>query len=81
MLGCCFMVEEEIVLVFVVLMLHLQCTALKLLVSSHVRKVFCKSRILETTTAAAVVLWPFVWDYPGESVPEETFTHSQSHLS
>jgi len=25
------------------------------------------------------VLWPFVWDYPGEPVPEETFTHS--HLS
>jgi len=24
-------------------------------------------------------LWPFVWDYPGEPVPEETFTHS--HLS
>ena len=22
------------------------------------------------------VLWPFVVDYPGEPVPEETFTHS-----
>jgi len=31
------------------------------------------------TAAAATVLWPFVWDYPGESVPEETFIHS--HLS
>ena len=25
------------------------------------------------------ILWPFVWDYPSEPVPEETFTHS--HLS
>jgi len=25
------------------------------------------------------ILWPFVWDYPGEPVPQETFTHS--HLS
>jgi len=32
--------------------------------------------VLTTTTT---VLWPFVWDYPGEPVPEETFT--QSHLS
>jgi len=22
------------------------------------------------------LLWPFDWDYPGETVPEETFTHS-----
>jgi len=22
------------------------------------------------------ILWPFVWDYLGEPVPEETFTHS-----
>jgi len=33
--------------------------------------------ILKTTTM--IDLWPFVWDYPGEPVPEETFTHS--HLS
>ena len=32
-----------------------------------------------TTTATTTVLWPFVWDYPGELVSEETFTHS--HLS
>jgi len=25
------------------------------------------------------VLWPFDWDYLGEPVPEESFTHS--HLS
>jgi len=36
------------------------------------------SDILITTTATTM-LWPFVWDYPGEPVPEETFTHS--HLS
>jgi len=28
---------------------------------------------------ACLFLWPFVWDYPGEPVPEETFTNS--HLS
>ena len=28
-----------------------------------------------TTT---IVLRPFVWDYPGEPVPEETFTHPPS---
>ena len=31
-----------------------------------------------TTTT---VLWPFVWDYPGELVPEETLTHSPSWSS
>ena len=30
----------------------------------------------KTTTT---ISWPFVWDYPCESVPEEIFTHS--HLS
>jgi len=32
-----------------------------------------------TTTTTTAVLWPFVPDYPGEPVPEETFIHS--HLS
>jgi len=32
-----------------------------------------------TTTTTSTVLWPFVWDYLGEPVQEETFTHS--HLS
>jgi len=27
-----------------------------------------------TTTTTKTVLWPFVRDYPGEPVPEETFT-------
>jgi len=31
---------------------------------------------INTTTA---ILWPFFRDYPGESVPEETFSHL--HLS
>jgi len=31
------------------------------------------------TTTTTTVLQLFVWDYPGEPVPEETFTHS--HLS
>jgi len=29
-----------------------------------------------TTTTTTTVLRPFVWEYPGEPVPEETFTHS-----
>ena len=29
--------------------------------------------ILSTTTTT--ILWPFAWDYPGEPLPEETFTH------
>jgi len=31
-----------------------------------------------TTTITAIVLQPFVRDYPGEPVPEETFTHPPS---
>jgi len=27
------------------------------------------------TTAATTVLQPFVWDYPGELVPEESLIH------
>jgi len=27
------------------------------------------------TTTTTVILRPVVWDYPGEPVPEETFTH------
>jgi len=30
------------------------------------------------TTTTTTVLWPFVRDYPGEPVPEETFTHPPS---
>jgi len=33
------------------------------------------------TTTTTTVLWPFVWDYPGEPVPEETFTHPPSWSS
>ena len=46
-------------------------------------KAFCivttTKRLCVCTTTTTTVLWPFVWDYPGEPVPEETFTHS--HLS
>jgi len=35
-----------------------------------------------TTTTTTIVLRPFVWYYPGELVPEETFTHAYpSHQS
>jgi len=33
------------------------------------------------TTITTTVLWPFVWDYPGEPVPEETLTHPPSWSS
>ena len=36
---------------------------------------------MNTTTTTTTVLWPFVWDYPGEPVPEETFTHPPSWSS
>jgi len=32
-----------------------------------------------TTTTSTTLLRPFVWDYPGEPILEEAFTHS--HLS
>ena len=34
-----------------------------------------------TTTKTTTVLWPFVRDYPGELVPEETLTHPPSWSS
>ena len=34
-----------------------------------------------TTTTTTIVLRPFVWDYPGELVPEETLTHPPSWSS
>jgi len=38
----------------------------------------CQGRITTTTTTTTTVLWPFVWDYPREPVPEETLTHPPS---
>jgi len=37
------------------------------------------SRCSKYTTKTTTILWLFVQDYPGQPVPEETFTHS--HLS
>jgi len=34
-----------------------------------------KENVEGTTT---IVLQPFVWDYPGEPIPKETFTHPPS---
>jgi len=31
-----------------------------------------------TATTTTTILWPFVRDYPGEPVPEETLTHPPS---
>jgi len=36
---------------------------------------------IATTTTTTTVLRPFVWDYPGEPVPEETLTHPPSWSS
>jgi len=36
---------------------------------------------LTYTTTTTIVLWPFVQDYPGEPVPEETLTHPPSWSS
>ena len=36
-------------------------------------------RIASMPLTTTIVLRPFIWDYPGELVPEGTFTHS--HLS
>ena len=40
---------------------------------------FCNFLYYLITTT--IVLRPFVWDYPGESVPEETFAHPPSWSS
>jgi len=34
------------------------------------------SELCPYTTTTTTILWPFVWDYPHEPVPEETFTHT-----
>ena len=36
------------------------------------------NRITIGTTTTTTVLWPFVRDYPGELIPEETFTRPPS---
>jgi len=41
----------------------------------------CSPYCTTTTTTTTAVFWPFVPDYPGEPVPEETFTHSHRYLS
>ena len=35
----------------------------------------------DQTTTTTIILWPFVRDYPAETVPEETFTHPPSWSS
>ena len=42
---------------------------------SHELSVLAFSLLL-TATTTTTVLRPFVWDYPGEPIPEETFTQS-----
>jgi len=35
-------------------------------------------QVLCKVITKTIILWPFVRDYPGEPVPEETFTHPPS---
>ena len=44
------------------------------------RFILCNHLSYQSTTTT-IILRPFVWDYPGEPVPEETFTHPQSWSS
>jgi len=47
----------------------------------HIRVVEVKWINRFSTTTTTTVLWPFVWDYLGEPVPEETLTHPPSWSS
>jgi len=40
-----------------------------------------RKSLTQQHTTTATVLWPFVWDYPGELVPEETLTDTNSLLN
>jgi len=51
------------------------------LIKFEVCFVLCEHHCLAippSTTTTTIVLWPFVLDYPGEPVPEETFAHPPS---
>ena len=43
--------------------------------------IWSHSIYIRTTTTTTTVLRPFVWDYPGEPIPEETLTHPPSWSS
>ena len=55
------------------------CMSLCLYVSLSIH--VSQKRHVQTTTTTTTVLRPFVWDYPGEPVPEETLTHPPSWSS
>jgi len=48
--------------------------------TTHSTCLWCVHHIILHNTTTTTILRPFVWDYPGEPVPEETFTHSTSNL-
>jgi len=48
------------------------CSQSALLASNFVHR----DKYLNLIDTHTTVWWPFVWDYPGGPVPEETFTHS-----
>jgi len=39
---------------------------------------FAVHAVLQPTASTTIVLRPFVWDYPIEMIPEETFTQPPS---
>jgi len=45
---------------------------------SQIKRNILQHKINTTPTATTTVLHPFVRDYPGELVPEETLTHPPS---
>jgi len=53
------------------------CSQSALLVSNFVHR----DKYLNLIDTHTTVWWPFVWDYPGGPVPEETFTHSHPSWS
>jgi len=52
------------------LMMHLAC--------KQIRRIYHNSKAAHTTATTTTILRPFVRDYPGEPVPEETLTHPPS---
>jgi len=51
------------------------------IVSQKTSHLWLAKTLIHMNTTATTVLRPFVWDYPGEPVPEETLTHPPSWSS
>ena len=72
---------NKLVLSVINLQVELSCQHLQRFLcrnSRKIREVQRLGKVPEGTTTTTIVLRPFVQDYPGEPVPEETFTHPPS---